>query len=105
MAELADAAALGAVGRKAVQVQVLFPAPASSRRKSFEIQRRFLIPRDRRGLVIRQATWSAVSTVRVMRAATRLSNNARNRGLSGRRSLLRSRSCRGADALLRAYHK
>ena len=27
MAELADAAALGAVGRKVVQVQVLFPAP------------------------------------------------------------------------------
>ena len=29
MAELADAAALGAVGRKVVQVQVLFPAPHS----------------------------------------------------------------------------
>ena len=27
MAELADAAALGAVGRKVVQVQILFPAP------------------------------------------------------------------------------
>ena len=29
MAKLADATALGAVGRKVVQVQVLFPAPAS----------------------------------------------------------------------------
>jgi hypothetical protein len=27
MAELADAMALGAIGRKAVQVQLLFPAP------------------------------------------------------------------------------
>ena len=38
MAELADATALGAVGRKVVQVQVLFPAPTTNPSLDFNAQ-------------------------------------------------------------------